>query len=379
MAQMTSKERMLAAIRLQTPDRVPCTPDFSNMIPCRMTGLPFWEVYYSGRVDLYDAYCRAAKYFGIDGWYQSGVRFKRENAFSVENAVESLTAERMMVRTTLRFPEGELSERTTYYAQDPPTPTEKRVKDIERDFPLIRRLYGRITGMDRGRIEAQRAACGDDGLFCLAVGYPGMHFFTNYMDGGLEAAVYAQSDYPELMDEWAALEHADALRQTEMMLDAKPDCILLGASGTLTLSNPELVRRFCLPSIQAITAMAKQAGVPTMLHSCGKSAALLEMLYAETDLNCINPLEEPPMGDVTLKECKRKYGDRLCLMGNLNTTDVMLRGSPEDVERAARKAIDDAGAGGGFILSTGDQCGRDTPEENLFRLVETAKTYGKYE
>ena len=181
------------------------------------------------------------------------------------------------------------------------------------------------------------------------------------------------------MDEWAALEHADVMRQVEMMLDAKPDCILLGASGTLTLSNPELVRHFCLPSIQAITAMAKQAGVPTMLHSCGKSAAFLEMLYAETDLNCINPLEEPPMGDVTLKECKQKYGDRLCLMGNLNTTDVMLRGSPEDVERAARKAIDDAGAGGGFILSTGDQCGRDTPEENLFKLVETAKTYGKYE
>ena len=123
MAQMTSKERMLAAIRLQTPDRVPCTPDFSNMIPCKMTGLPFWDVYYNGRVDLYDAYCRAAKYFGIDGWYQAGVCFRRENAFSVENAVESLTAERMVVHTTLRFPEGELSERTTYYVQDPPTPT----------------------------------------------------------------------------------------------------------------------------------------------------------------------------------------------------------------------------------------------------------------
>ena len=379
MAQMTSKERMLAAIRLQTPDRVPCTPDFSNMIPCKMTGLPFWDVYYYGRVDLYDAYCRAAKYYGIDGWYQTDARFERENAFAVENAIESLTAERMVVHTTRRCDAGELSERTTYYVQDPPTPTEKPVKDIERDFPLICRLYGRITGVDRDQIERQRAACGDDGLFCLNVGYPGMHFFTNHMDGGLETAVYAQSDCPELMDEWAALEHADALRRTELLLDAKPDCILLGASGTLTLSNPELVRHFCLPSIQAITAMAKQAGVPTMLHSCGKSAAFLEMLYAETDLNCINPLEAPPMGDVTLKECKQKYGDRLCLMGNLNTTDVMLRGSPEDVERAARQAIDDAGEGGGFILSTGDQCGRDTPEENLFRLVETAKTYGKYE
>jgi len=31
-----------------------------------------------------------------------------------------------------------------------------------------------------------------------------------------------------------------------------------------------------------------------------------------------------------------------------------------------------------FILSTGDQCGRDTPDVNIFRLVEVARTYGRY-
>ncbi|WP_280990967.1 uroporphyrinogen decarboxylase family protein [Leadbettera azotonutricia] len=78
------------------------------------------------------------------------------------------------------------------------------------------------------------------------------------------------------------------------------------------------------------------------------------------------------------KEAKRLYGKKLSLMGNLQTTQVMLKGSPADVERAAKKAIDDAGADGGFLLSTGDQCGRDTPEANIFKLVETAKIYGKY-
>lgn len=32
----------------------------------------------------------------------------------------------------------------------------------------------------------------------------------------------------------------------------------------------------------------------------------------------------------------------------------------------------------GFFLSTGDQCGRDTPDENLYAMIETARTYGKY-
>jgi uroporphyrinogen decarboxylase len=37
-----------------------------------------------------------------------------------------------------------------------------------------------------------------------------------------------------------------------------------------------------------------------------------------------------------------------------------------------------AGEGGGFILSTGDQCGRETPEENIFALIESAKEFGVY-
>ena len=84
------------------------------------------------------------------------------------------------------------------------------------------------------------------------------------------------------------------------------------------------------------------------------------------------------MGDCDLAEVKRAHGDRIALMGNLHTTDVMLRGTPQDVERAAIAAIDAAGTGGGFILSTGDQCGRDTPDENIFRLVEVAERYGQY-
>ena len=84
------------------------------------------------------------------------------------------------------------------------------------------------------------------------------------------------------------------------------------------------------------------------------------------------------MGDCDLAELKRLYGSKIVLKGNLHTTNVMLKGSVRDVVKAARKAIDDAAEGGRFILSTGDQCGRDTPDENLRAMVETARTYGRY-
>ena len=82
--------------------------------------------------------------------------------------------------------------------------------------------------------------------------------------------------------------------------------------------------------------------------------------------------------DCNLAEVKKLYGDRLALMGNLPTTTLMLSGTPEEVRRAAREAMDAAAEGGGFILSTGDQCGRDTPDENLFAMVDEARNYGVY-
>jgi uroporphyrinogen decarboxylase len=56
----------------------------------------------------------------------------------------------------------------------------------------------------------------------------------------------------------------------------------------------------------------------------------------------------------------------------------MLRGTPDEVSGASRRAIDAAAEGGRFILSTGDQCGRDTPFENIRAMISTARTYGRY-
>ena len=379
---MTSKERLLTAIQGGMPDRVPCTPDFSNMIPCRLTGRPFWEIYLEGNAALYRAYAKAVEYFGIDGWFTSGSAMtfqrKREGDARVTRSVGEPKNGRIAVRTTYEMTEGSLTEETALRVADSPAATEKLIKDLERDFPLYKKLRGGdIVSCKTPFLEEQRALCGDRGIFCLQVGYPGIQTFCGLMDGGVADAVYACYDHGDIMDEWAELIDRDSARMAEMMLDHRPDVLLLGGSGTLTLANPQLVRRYALPTIKKLTRMCREAGIPSMLHSCGKSMAFLKMLYEETDLNCINPLEPSPMGDADLAEVKKLYGDKLCLMGNLNTTKMLFM-TAEEAAKASRDAIDAAGRGGGFILSTGDQLGRDTPDENIFAMVNTAKTYGRY-
>ncbi len=161
-------------------------------------------------------------------------------------------------------------------------------------------------------------------------------------------------------------------------LDERPDFLFCGDSGTLVFQSPQIFRELALPVLKRVTELAYDLGIPTQLHSCGPEAELVKIAAEETKLTIIDPLEIPPMGDCNLAELKRLYGDKFILKGNLHTTDVMLRGSVDDVVAASKKAIDDAAAGGGFILSTGDQCGRDTPDENIRAMVETARTYGRY-
>jgi uroporphyrinogen decarboxylase len=164
----------------------------------------------------------------------------------------------------------------------------------------------------------------------------------------------------------------------ELILQAKVDYVLFGGSGTITLASPGLAAKYALPALNKWSRRAQAAGVLTMLHSCGKNRVLADMLARETDIHMLNPLEPPPMGDIDLAEIKQAHGQRLAFMGNLHTTDVMLRGTPEVVRRESLKAILAAGEGGGFVLSTGDQCGRETPDENIREMVTTAKEFGHY-
>jgi uroporphyrinogen decarboxylase len=377
---MTSRERMMIAMTGGQADRVPVAPDISNMIPCRLTGKPFWDIYLHGDPPLWRAYVDAVRYFGIDGWFTYGTvgfhRQRDERRWTSE--IISRSDERIVTRTTCRTPAGDLASETTYYIADPPTATRKWIKNFEADLPKLRYFFPEITSYDAAPLEEMRGCLGEEGALGACVGVPGFQDLFGWFDGGLEAVAYAWADHPDELREFASWQERDALRQVEMLLDARPDFLLLGASGLWTLNTPQAFRELSLPTLKKATRMARQAGVPTMLHSCGKERDLVRICAEEMELDCINPLEPPPMGDCDLAEIKRAYGDRLALMGNLHTTDVMLRGTPGQVTEAARRAIEAAGAGGGFILSTGDQCGRDTPDENIRALVTTAQRHGRY-
>ena len=380
---MTSRERFLAAMRNDVPDCVPVAPDISTYIPIKRTGLPFWEVCFDEVVPLWRAYMDAADYFGIDPWSASAMwlPYIPEDTSATWHNEQVFVKHRdaMLRRTRIETPDGDLTQEEVCFRWDPPTTTVKMIKDLEADYRRFKWTQPMPKVLDIEKLEMFREACSRrQCAFGLHLMFPGFHNWNSYVHGGIEALSYAEMDRPDILQEWFECDMERGTRMMELALQADVDYLLFGGSGTITLASPGLAAKYAIPALKKWSRMAKDAGLPTMIHSCGKNRILADMLAMETDINMINPLEVPPMGDIDLAEVKRVHGNRLSFMGNLHTTEVMLRGSPKCVEQESIRAMRDAAIGGGFILSTGDQCGRETPEENIFAMVQAAREFGQY-
>lgn len=376
---MTSKERMLIAMRNGQPDCVPVAPDISNMIPCRLTGKPFWDIYLFQDPPRWQAYINAAKYFGFDGWLDSvpiEFDYEREesaNATHWQEAIVHRTADRIYTRyhASINGEKRWSNHCNVYYIDNPPThglPLSK--VGLPETAPTE---WEDVFTNYRG-LEAYHKACklmGDAGVVGLAVGLPGLDIRN-------PDSVYEYYDNREQVIARCEQVGRSIIRRVREIVKLKPDYILIGMSGHMIINPEPIFRELSLLTLKEITSICKEADIPSQIHCCGPEYDLVRIAAEETDLSSINPLEIPPMGDCNLREIKKKFGKKISLMGNLHTTDIMLRGTPKDVEQACKQAIDDAAEGGGFILSTGDQCGRDTPDKNIFMMIEVARTYGKY-
>jgi uroporphyrinogen decarboxylase len=380
---MTSRERLLTVIRGDIPDCVPVAPDFSNMIPARLTGKPFWDLYLYNDPPIWEAYIACAKHFDIDSlmdgyfpfrWPSDGTDPRPWESFIVHRDATMLVTQASYVESGRRIWQDRVN---VYPVADPPT---HGVDPAKIGLPATPTRYEPVTGVKPVDLTVTglrriKKLMGDQGL----VGLGGITWSSICWN---EESVYHWADHPEELAGIKAQRLADVERRfadlMAMRPEDRPDFLCMGGSGTLVFQSPAFFRENSLPALKRAIELASAAGIPTHVHSCGPEKELVRIMAEETSLTVIDPLEIPPMGDCDLAELKRRYGHRLVLKGNLHTTNVMLCGTPDDVRRASRQAIDDGAAGGRFILSTGDQCGRDTPDANLHAMIETARTYGRY-
>ena len=141
-----------------------------------------------------------------------------------------------------------------------------------------------------------------------------------------------------------------------------------------TLIDPELMRRMWVPRMARILEPAAEKGMPILFHSDGNITALIGDLL-DIGVNAINPIE--PYG-MDIRQVRKRFGTRLCLVGNLDVGGALSTGTPEQVRAEARQLIDDVGRDGAFVLASCHSITSNVRPENFLAMVETARTYGVY-
>jgi uroporphyrinogen decarboxylase len=375
---MTSRTRMLTAMTGGTPDRVPAAPDTNWLIPARLTGRAFWDVYYHGEPPIWKAYNDCVRRFGVDGFSHHGTyHVPALDGVESTSTVAHKDEERMVVKHTVHTPAGDLWSEETFLHNLPPTPTKKLVDDLATQCKCLPYLLGDPERVDFSPYVPVQRDMGESGVVGLCMNLPTL--MTHWRQP-TEAAFYDYFEQHDLLMEFIHLQeqHLERIARKLVQSDVRPDFVFFPNSGMITMQSVDIMKEISLPSLKRLTKIFHDAGIVTSLHCCGMERELVELAASETDLDCIDPLEVAPMGNCDLGDLKGRFGRTIALKGNLHTTRVMLQMDADGVEREARACLDAAMAGGGYILSTGDQCGTDTPDANIVRLVEVCEKYGKY-
>ncbi len=137
------------------------------------------------------------------------------------------------------------------------------------------------------------------------------------------------------------------------------------------LVSPQVFREVFLPKMKAVADAIK---IPWAFHSDGNLTVIMEDLLT-LGMNAVNPFEPPVMD---LKEAKNKWGDRICLWGNIDLVQTLPYGSVEEVEAEVKQRIKEAGPGGGYICASANSLTGFCKIENIFAMTKAVQKYGTY-
>ncbi len=355
---MNSRERVLASLRLQPPDRIPF--DFA------LGFSPYQLAQFRARTGADDP----DDYFGTDirGVKLGPTRLRTDfSAYVGELPPGAYTDEWGKAHIPTKsdhlyhahlegyiFPMRNLQ--TAQDALDYPLP------DIEAEY-----RYATLPAQIRGYHDRGLAVVAHMQVTIFEVAWYMRGMEALLMDF-LEDSPFAET----LLDRITAKRVIQARRFAQL----GPDVIMLGDDvGTQRglLMSARLWRKWLKPRLADVIAAARQANPDVLIayHTDGDVTALVPELI-EIGVQVLNPVQPECMDPFALKA---QYGDRLAFWGTLGTQSTLPFGTPDDVRRDIERRIEIVGKGGGLLLAPTHMVEPEVPWENILAFVETVKTY----
>lgn len=172
---------------------------------------------------------------------------------------------------------------------------------------------------------------------------------------GIENLIMASMEDPEWVHAFLNVLKERKKVYINSLKGAKYDLLELGGGdASTTVISPDIFNEFVAPYDTELIEAAHQAGQRVVYHTCGGMMPILEDIAAMKP-DAMETFTPPAMGgDVNLGEAKRRIGDKVCMIGGLDQFHFFKGCSAQETRDEVRRCFEEAGGGGGFILSPSD-------------------------
>ncbi|MCX6150941.1 MAG: nucleoside 2-deoxyribosyltransferase [Ignavibacteriales bacterium] len=137
------------------------------------------------------------------------------------------------------------------------------------------------------------------------------------------------------------------------------------------LVSPIILDQLFFPWLKKIGDLAKQYNKPLIYHTDGILYDVFDKII-ECGVDAIHPIEPKSMD---ILEVKKRYGDKLCVIGNVEV-DLLARGTVEEIENSVKEKIKSVGQSGGYCLGSSNSIPEYVKYENYLAMLRATKEYG---
>jgi len=370
---MTRKQAFLTALRLETPDVVPVAPLIHSRYAHKLLDRSDWRAVFELHQRLGSTAFRGPigvsyRTSGDSPWRSETHLLEEEGTRRVtETVYTGPLGELRAVDVVGMIPHDPLCNKRTGYP----------VKSAD-DWAFVLAMHedqiARAAGPAFDTAAEAVEVMGEDGVPSVGLGcvYQALGSWR-----GMQGLLYDLYDIPDVIRGVQEVLQQHSRLAVEAFL-ASPNEVawydICWATGSHM--SPAMFEEWVLPEVRMVCEMVRAVpGKFLGLYTLGRIRETMPMMV-DAGPHFIETFE-PNEGDITLREARRLYGRDTCVMGNFDCV-LLARGTPEDSRREARRCLDEAMAGGGYIMVTGDEVPADTKWENLVAWVETVAEHGRY-
>ena len=101
------------------------------------------------------------------------------------------------------------------------------------------------------------------------------------------------------------------------------------------ICGPAQFDEFILPWFRKFTDQGHRHGLQVILHSCGSVHRVIDRLI-DAGVDCLHPLQARARG-MEAERLARDFGGRIAFMGGIDTQELLVRGTPEEVREDVRR------------------------------------------